>query len=97
MCYNVAIVATKGVIMKAYSIRDAKNKFCKIIKDVEKSPQEICKNGEPVAVIVSFAEYQSLKRVNAPKKLGDALRGTGLTGLKLNIDRSDYNYRQVDL
>ena len=46
---------------KSYSIAEARNHFTAIIRDAETSPAvEITRHGEPVAVIVSWREYQRL-------------------------------------
>ncbi|MDO8953722.1 MAG: type II toxin-antitoxin system Phd/YefM family antitoxin [Gammaproteobacteria bacterium] len=83
--------------MRAWNIQDAKAKFCQIIKEAESDPQEICKNGKPVAVIISIEEYNALKKPKKIKRLGDLLRSSGLVGLELEIDCSDKTYRDIDL
>ncbi len=46
---------------KSYSIAEARNRFTAIIRDAETSPAvEITRHGEPVAVLVSWRQYQRL-------------------------------------
>jgi prevent-host-death family protein len=46
---------------KSYSIAEARNRFTAILRDVEKAPAvEITRHGEPVAVLLSWREYQRL-------------------------------------
>jgi len=55
-----------------YSVADARNQLASLVHDVEAgSPVEITRRGEPVAVLVSLAEY---RRLTASRpRLGDAL------------------------
>ena len=80
--------------MRAWNIQDAKAKFCQIVKDAENSPQEICKNGEPVAFIISKQEYYALKKQKKIKRLGDALINSPLADTDLDIKRDDHHYRE---
>jgi prevent-host-death family protein len=44
-----------------YSIAEARDRFAKIVRDVEKGkPIEITRRGKPVAVVISQSEYQRL-------------------------------------
>ncbi|HBY06942.1 MAG TPA: hypothetical protein DEH22_03845 [Chloroflexi bacterium] len=55
---------------KSYSIAEARNRFTSILRDAETSPAiEITRHGEPVAVIISWQEYQ---RLSAPKDFWDS-------------------------
>lgn len=46
---------------KSYSIAEARNRFTAIIRDAETSPAvEITRHGEPVAVLISWQQYQRL-------------------------------------
>ena len=46
---------------KSYSIAEARNRFTAIIRDAETSSAvEITRHGEPVAVLVSWRQYQRL-------------------------------------
>lgn len=48
--------------MHSYSIAQARDKFAKIVRDVEHSSSvEVTRRGKPIAVIISVEEYDSLK------------------------------------
>jgi prevent-host-death family protein len=52
-------------VTKRYSIVEARNHFTALLRDAETSSAiEITRHGEPVAVIISWQEYQ---RLSAPK------------------------------
>ena len=55
---------------KSYSIAEARNRFTAILRDVEKALAiEITRHGEPVAVLLSWREYQ---RLTSRKNFWDA-------------------------
>jgi len=46
---------------KRFSIAEARDQFTSIVRDVEKTPAvEITRRGKPVAVLLSWREYQRL-------------------------------------
>ena len=47
--------------MTGYSIGAARNDFSALVHEAERAPVEITRNGEPVAVLVSIAEFRRLK------------------------------------
>jgi prevent-host-death family protein len=47
-------------IHKSYSIAEARKPFHAIVHETEKGPVALTRDGEPVVVMVSFAEYQRL-------------------------------------
>lgn len=47
--------------MSSYSIGEARNEFSALVHQAEAAPIEITRNGEPVAVLVSIAEFRRLK------------------------------------
>jgi prevent-host-death family protein len=50
---------------KTYSIAEARNKFTSIVRDAEAfSPIKITRHGEPVAVLMSWHQYQQLSGSN---------------------------------
>lgn len=56
----------------SYSIAEARDRFTAILRDVEKSPAvEITRHGEPVAVLLSWREYQ---RLTSQKNFWEAYR-----------------------
>ncbi len=48
--------------MSALSASDAKREFGDVLLKAQKAPVRISKNGKPVAVVVSAAEYEQLER-----------------------------------
>lgn len=57
--------------MNRYSIGDAKNDFSGLVHQAEEAPVEITRNGEPVAVLLSIAEY---RRLNGQGNFGELLK-----------------------
>ena len=48
--------------MKQYSIAEAKNQLSKVVHEAEGDGHvELTRRGKPVAVVLSFAEYQRLR------------------------------------
>jgi cellobiose PTS system EIIB component len=57
-------------MIKSYSIAEARDHFTTILREVDKAPAvEITRHGEPVAVLVSWREYQ---RLISKKKFWDS-------------------------
>ena len=47
--------------MEALSANEAKTQFGEMLLKVQRAPVQINKNGKPVAVVISVAEYESLE------------------------------------
>ena len=48
-------------MLKRFSIAEARDQFASLVRGVEKTPAvEITRRGEPVAVLLSWREYQRL-------------------------------------
>ncbi|HAJ80087.1 MAG TPA: type II toxin-antitoxin system prevent-host-death family antitoxin [Fibrobacteres bacterium] len=77
-----------------WKLQDAKNKFSEVINNAETDgPQEITRHGKKTAVVLSFGEYQKLK-----KKQGGLLEFFNKSPLKgLNIERVKDYPREVSL
>jgi len=86
--------------MKETTATEAKNRFGKILDQAMTEPVAIDKNGRPVAVLLSFAEYQRLaeiedrywgERAQQALKNGfvDDREGRGWLEGKLNADSVD--------
>ena len=58
--------------MDTYSSTDAKREFGEVLMKSQRSPVSVTRNGKPVAVIVSDADFQQLKL--------QALRGALIEG-----------------
>jgi prevent-host-death family protein len=57
-------MSDKRYVMKEAAATDAKNKFGQILEMAMTEPVTIEKKGRPVAVILSFAEYQRLTEMD---------------------------------
>ena len=49
--------------MKAVAARDAKNRFGQLMDDAQREPVLIEKNGRPVAVVLSYEDYQNTEAI----------------------------------
>ena len=47
--------------MKALSANEAKTHFGEMLMNAQRAPVQINKNGKPVAVLVSYDEYESIE------------------------------------
>jgi prevent-host-death family protein len=82
--------------MTRWQLQDAKARFSELVKaSQEKGPQEITVRGEPVAVLLSRAEYDRLLR----RKSGflEFLRRSPLVGSELDLERDPSTTRDLDL
>ncbi len=71
-----------------WQLADAKNRFSEMVNRAEsEGPQTVLRRGEPVAILVSMAEY---KRTCTPKRsLKEMLlNGPDFTGVDLSRDQS---------
>ncbi|MSP58835.1 MAG: type II toxin-antitoxin system Phd/YefM family antitoxin [Myxococcales bacterium] len=57
--------------MSSYSIGAARNEFSALVHEAEGTPVEITRNGEPVAVLVSIAQF---RRLMGQGNFGDLLK-----------------------
>lgn len=74
--------------MAEWQLAEAKNKFSEMVNRAEsEGPQTVLRRGEPVAVLVSIAEY---KRTSTPKRsLKEMLlNAPDFTGVDLSRDQS---------
>jgi antitoxin Phd len=70
-----------------WQIQDAKNKLSEVItRALNQGPQLITKHGEKTVVVVSYAEYEKLRKSQG--KLSDFFRASPLTGVDLARDKS---------
>jgi prevent-host-death family protein len=70
--------------MKAFTAKDAKNRFGELMDTVQREPVTIQKHGRPVAVVLSEVEYEKMKleHLRAMLAVGEAQldRGEGIDG-----------------
>ncbi|WP_372825135.1 type II toxin-antitoxin system Phd/YefM family antitoxin [Polaromonas sp.] len=72
--------------MSTWQLQDAKNKFSEVVKRaLSEGPQDITVRGEPVAVLISRAEYA---RLSHPKPgFVEFMRASPMAGQVLDIER----------
>jgi prevent-host-death family protein len=70
-----------------WQIQEAKNKLSEVIaRALKQGPQLITKHGEKTVVVMSYAEYESLRKSQG--KLSEFFRASPLAGLDLKRDKS---------
>lgn len=70
-----------------WQIQDAKNKLSEVItRALKQGPQLITKHGEKIAVIISYTDYEKLRKSQG--KLSDFFRVSPLAGVDLSRDKS---------
>jgi prevent-host-death family protein len=70
-----------------WQIQDAKNRLSEVIaRALKQGPQLITKHGEKTVVVISYAEYEKLRKSQG--KLSEFFRASPLAGLDVNRDQS---------
>lgn len=70
-----------------WQIQEAKNKLSEVIaRALKHGPQVITKHGEKAVVVISYAEYESLRKSQG--KFSEFFRASPLAGLDLTRDKS---------
>jgi antitoxin Phd len=70
-----------------WQIQDAKNKLSEVIaRALKQGPQLITRHGEKTVVVVSYAEYEKLRKSQG--KLSEFFQASPLAGLDLSRDKS---------
>ena len=82
--------------MATWQLQEAKGKFSEVVKRaLSEGPQGITVRGEPVAVLISRAEYA---RLTLPKPgFVEFMRSSPMAGLALDIERQPDLTREVTL
>lgn len=82
--------------MSTWQLQEAKGKFSEVVKRaLSEGPQGITVRGEPVAVLISRAEYA---RLTQPKpRFIDFLRASPMVGSALEIEREPGLTREIVL
>ena len=80
--------------MRRWQLQEAKARLSEVVSSSRREgPQEISLRGEPVAVVISKAEYDRLRK---PKlSLVDFLRRSPLVGVDLEVERDKTPTRDV--
>jgi prevent-host-death family protein len=72
---------------ETWQIQEAKNKLSEVIaRALKQGPQLITKRGEKTVVIISYAEYENLRKSRG--KLSEFFQASPLAGIELRRDRS---------
>jgi len=70
-----------------WQLQEAKNKLSEVIaRALKHGPQLITKHGEKTVVVISYAEYESLRKSQG--KLSEFFRASPLAGVDLKRDKS---------
>jgi prevent-host-death family protein len=70
-----------------WQIQDAKNKFSEVITLANKQgPQLITKHGEKAAVVISYLEYEKMRKSQG--KLSEFFSTSPLAGIELDLTRN---------
>jgi antitoxin Phd len=70
-----------------WQIQDAKNKLSEVItRALKDGPQLITRHGEKTVVVVSYAEYERLRKSQG--KLSEFFKASPLAGIDLTRDKS---------
>ncbi|MEO6805854.1 MAG: type II toxin-antitoxin system Phd/YefM family antitoxin [Edaphobacter sp.] len=84
--------------MANWAVAEAKAKFSEVIDSaLKKGPQQITKNGRPVAVVISMEEWKAEFGTDTPKgSLADFLLNSPLRGSGIKIGRVRLDPRPVE-
>jgi prevent-host-death family protein len=84
--------------MASWGIAELKAKASEVVESAQtKGPQEITKNGRPVAVLVSMEEWKAEYGTDAPKgSIAEFFQRSPLRGSGIKIGRIRLDPRHVD-
>jgi prevent-host-death family protein len=84
--------------MAQWAVAEAKAKFSEVIEKAQnKGPQEITKNGRPVAVLISMEEWKAEFGPDAPKgSLAEFFQRSPLRGSGIKIGRVRLDPRHIE-
>ena len=72
---------------RTWQIQEAKNKLSEVIaRALKQGPQLITKHGEKTVVVISYAEYENLRKSQV--KLSEFFSASPLAGIELIRDKS---------
>jgi prevent-host-death family protein len=75
------------MMSEIWQIQDAKNKLSEVItRALKEGPQLITKHGEKTVVVISYSEYEKLRKSQG--KLSEFFRASPLAGIDLKRDKS---------
>ncbi len=80
-----------------YAVAEAKKSFSRLLREAQTQPVVITRHGKPEAVMMSYTEYNRLRRLQAYEQLlalNERLRGQGpLVDDLLQASRADLDQR----
>lgn len=83
--------------MAKWAVAEAKAKFSEVIELTKRGPQEITKNGRPIAVLISMEEWKAEFGTDAPKgSLAEFFQRSPLRGSGIKIGRVRLDPRHID-
>ena len=72
---------------ETWQLQEAKNKLSEVIsRALKQGPQLITKHGKKTAVVLSYSEYEKLRKSQG--KLSEFFQNSPLTGIDLTRDKS---------
>lgn len=80
-----------------YSIAEARNQFTTLIRTVEqeKRPLKVVRHGRPVAIILSFTEYERLLGEDRQRNFDQAYKAFRAERDQLTVENEDDIWEQV--
>jgi prevent-host-death family protein len=83
-------------MMARWQLQDAKARFSEVIKKARKEgPQQVTVRGKPSAMVISVDEYEAMKQQRPD--FVRFMRTSPLSGMELDVSRSDSPTRDIDL
>jgi antitoxin Phd len=80
-------------VIRSWQLQEAKNKFSRVVENaVNDGPQIITKRGVEVAIVMSYAEYQTM--IASRGKLSTFFRDSPLVDLELDLARDNTEARK---
>jgi prevent-host-death family protein len=74
-------------MIAVWQIQDAKNKLSEVISlALQQGPQLITKHGEKAVVVISYSEYEKLRKSHG--KLSEFFSTSPLAGMELDLKRN---------
>jgi prevent-host-death family protein len=91
------VVIGKRVNMASWGIAALKAKASEVVERAQKKgPQEITKNGKPVAVIVGIADYRQSRMYKPKESLVGVFRRSPAYGIAFEAERLSLKPRKVE-
>ena len=76
--------------MKALSANEAKTHFGEMLMNAQRAPVQINKNGKPVAVLVSYDEYESIEALKIGLLQSRAIKAKEEVANQMTVDGESF-------